>query len=447
MDELTHPFSDAWTQEELPYVLTFPVYVCLIAAVALLTIIVARVACCFCCTPSRDNWWFSEPFLSTISTDVYLDTAAELTVDPQDVFSTIIHTLFVTLVWALLANAFNWASYQQPLPLFTLATGPERASLMLNTACPPSLTFSVSNTNRVIGTTVATPFDITIRFPLENNWSPFGNRKDTTEAENPKTLDVCFLGIYDTMEQFEVSKQGCLVNVVKRGATIYLEPWQDLDAHTKAMLDDADKYTADDQKFRFEVDVYEELAGSVLRCRSVHRSTAYVPRMHRLVYLLLLLVSWSVGDAVTMTLSLWLSAIAAYLILTWMANRETPRLTMCVRIMAIAGLYINANNYYLDLLRAVGLGTWLGELMMQDHRPTPPTIHWLALPILGSIIASYAAKYLAVSAMSVVSVELWFSSVMWLTWVGWVLDIVVAVIMIRTLILVLEYPVEEVEED
>ena len=73
--------------------------------------------------------------------------------------------------------------------------------------------------------------------------------------------------------------------------------------------------------------------------------------MQRLAYMLLLLLLTSVGEAALVTLSLWLSAIAAYLILTCLATREVPRLTTCARILAITGLYINGSNRYLDLLR------------------------------------------------------------------------------------------------
>jgi hypothetical protein len=139
-----------------------------------------------------------------------------------------------------------------------------------------------------------------------------------------------------------------LASLVKRGAHLYLEPWLDrkLDTADKADVSD------NDNPFRMEVDLYEELSGLTFSCRTLRKNTAYIPRMHRLVYLLLLLLTTSIGEAVIMTLSLWLSAIAAYLVLTWLSHQNVPRLTTCARILAIAGLYINGSNQYLDLLRA-----------------------------------------------------------------------------------------------
>ena len=80
---------------------------------------------------------------------------------------------------------------------------------------------------------------------------------------------------------------------------------------------------------------------------------------------------------------------------------------------------------------------------MQDNRPTnPPTVNWLALPMLGSLMASSVMRAVIEYFVATGSFGLWFSGVMWLTWTCWALDVGVAVVVIRTLVLALEAPLE-----
>eukprot|EP00730_Choanoeca_flexa_P005788 TRINITY_DN12022_c1_g1_i1.p2 TRINITY_DN12022_c1_g1~~TRINITY_DN12022_c1_g1_i1.p2 ORF type:complete len:166 (+),score=9.58 TRINITY_DN12022_c1_g1_i1:450-947(+) len=120
---IKHPLADPWTQEELPYLLTLPVYITLIGVLLLLLVIIARCVCCGCCVPSRDHWWFTEPFLGSINADVYVDTAQHLGRQPRGVISTVIHTVSIVLLWSLVANIFDWTSYRDATPVFLMTAG------------------------------------------------------------------------------------------------------------------------------------------------------------------------------------------------------------------------------------------------------------------------------------------------------------------------------------
>eukprot|EP00730_Choanoeca_flexa_P005789 TRINITY_DN12022_c1_g1_i3.p1 TRINITY_DN12022_c1_g1~~TRINITY_DN12022_c1_g1_i3.p1 ORF type:complete len:436 (+),score=68.24 TRINITY_DN12022_c1_g1_i3:450-1757(+) len=408
---IKHPLADPWTQEELPYLLTLPVYITLIGVLLLLLVIIARCVCCGCCVPSRDHWWFTEPFLGSINADVYVDTAQHLGRQPRGVISTVIHTVSIVLLWSLVANIFDWTSYRDATPVFLMTAGPARADAFLKTLCPPTLSLTFSDKQRVVGTTLTTPFWHTVRIPLRKTWAP------SAPKDSGRVVDICVFALYDTQEQFDQSEQSCLVNLVKRGAMFYVEY-----SGLQTFQISPDNDDNDDSPMRLEVDLYEELKGRTLSCRHFVNQP-YPPRMFRLFNLLVLLLATSWFQTVTLSIGLWITSISVYLLITAVAGGEyAPRLTTCARLLAMTGMCITGASTPLDWLRGLAFAYWFGEGILRDMSVLPPqsSPSWFALPLLIMIINKYMMDYIIVHPL--VS-QVPFGLVIAFMWMRWMLDV------------------------